>query len=40
MEINKAPMSSSLLGLSFLSRLDSYEFRGRNLYLKWGAAAR
>ena len=35
-EINKAPMSSSLLGLSFLNRLDSYEFRGRKLYLKWG----
>ena len=35
MQINKAPMSRSLLGLSFLSRLESYEFRGRNLYLKW-----
>ncbi len=35
MEINKAPMSSSLLGMSFLKRLDSYEFRGRKLYLKW-----
>ena len=34
-EINKAPMSNSLLGLSFLKRLDSYEFRGRKLYLKW-----
>ena len=36
MEINKAPMSASLLGLSFLNRLDSFEIRGRKLYLKWG----
>ena len=35
MEINKAPMSSSLLGLSFLRRLDSFEVRGGKLYLKW-----
>ena len=35
MQINKAPMSRSLLGLSFLSRLESYEFRGRKLYLTW-----
>ncbi len=40
MEINRAPMSSSLLGLSFLNRLDSFEIRGRKLYLKWGAASR
>ncbi len=40
MEINKAPMSSSLLGLSFLNRLDSFEVKGRKLYLKWGAAGR
>jgi len=40
MEINKAPMSSSLLGLSFLSRLDAYEFRDRKLYLKWGQGSR
>ena len=39
MEINKAPMSSSLLGLSFLNRLDSFEIRGRKIYLKWGGAA-
>ncbi|HEX4096285.1 MAG TPA: TIGR02281 family clan AA aspartic protease [Caulobacteraceae bacterium] len=37
MEINQAPMSSSLLGLSFLKRLDSFEVRGSRLYLKWGA---
>jgi aspartyl protease family protein len=35
MEINKAPMSSSLLGLSFLNRMASSEIRGRKLYLKW-----
>ncbi len=39
-EINRAPMSSSLLGLSFLSRLDSTEVRGRKLYLKWGGQRR
>jgi aspartyl protease family protein len=39
MEINQAPMSNSLLGLSFLSRLDSFEIRGRKLYLKWGGKA-
>ncbi|HEY5411039.1 MAG TPA: TIGR02281 family clan AA aspartic protease [Caulobacteraceae bacterium] len=36
MTINQAPMSRSLLGLSFLNRLDSFEIRGRKLYLKWG----
>jgi aspartyl protease family protein len=36
MEINQAPMSTSLLGLSFLKQMDSVEVRGRNLYLKWG----
>ena len=35
MSINQAPLSSSLLGLSFLDRLESYEFRGRKLILKW-----
>ena len=38
MSINRAPMSRSLLGLSFLNRLDSFEIRGRRLYLKWGGA--
>ncbi len=33
--INKAPMSTSLLGMSFLGRLTSFELRGRNLILKW-----
>ncbi len=35
MVVNKAPMSSSLLGLSFLNRLSSFEIRGRKLILKW-----
>lgn len=35
MEINQAPMSSSLLGLTFLNRLASFEVRDRKLYLKW-----
>ncbi|MET0338399.1 MAG: TIGR02281 family clan AA aspartic protease [Caulobacter sp.] len=35
MTINKTPMRASLLGLSFLSRFDSIEFRGRQLILKW-----
>jgi aspartyl protease family protein len=33
--VNQSPMSSSLLGLAFLDRLDSYEFRGRHLTLRW-----
>jgi aspartyl protease family protein len=33
--VNQSPMSSSLLGLTFLDRLDSYEFRGRHLTLRW-----
>lgn len=35
MMVNKAPMSTSLLGMSFLQRLDAFEFRGRQLILKW-----
>jgi aspartyl protease family protein len=35
MAVNRAPMTSSLLGLSFLGRLESFEFRGRNLILTW-----
>ena len=34
MMINKAPMSSSLLGLTFLGRLESFQVRGHRLYLK------
>ena len=35
MSVNQAPMSTSLLGMSFLSRLESFEVRGRRLILKW-----
>ncbi len=33
--INQAPMSSSLLGMSFLRRMKSFEFREGKLYLHW-----
>jgi aspartyl protease family protein len=33
--INQAPMSTSLLGMNFLNRLEAFEFRGRQLILKW-----
>lgn len=32
--VNQAPMTSSLLGMTFLSRLESFQVRGRKLYLK------
>ena len=32
--INKAPMSTSLLGMPFLKRLDSFEVRGDQLFLR------
>ena len=35
MIVNQAPMSSSLLGMSFLARLESFQVRGRRLYLSW-----
>jgi aspartyl protease family protein len=35
MVVNQTPMSTSLLGLSFLNRLDSFEIRDRKLILKW-----
>ena len=34
MMVNQAPMSESLLGMSFLNRLDSFTFKGDKLYLK------
>ena len=34
-QINKAPMSASLLGMSFLKRLDSFEVHGDQITLKW-----
>ena len=33
--VQEAEMGISLLGLSFLSRLESYEVRGNKLYLAW-----
>jgi len=33
--INQADMGTSLLGMSFLRRLRSFEFRGRQLFLRW-----
>jgi aspartyl protease family protein len=33
--IDRTPMSSSLLGMAFLKRLKSFEFRNRQLYLRW-----
>ena len=33
--INQSEMGSSLLGMSFLRRLDSFEVRDRRLYLRW-----
>jgi aspartyl protease family protein len=35
MAINQAPMSSSLLGMSFLRRLQSFEHRDGMLILRW-----
>lgn len=34
MLVNQSPMTSSLLGMSFLRRLESFQVRGRKLYLK------
>jgi aspartyl protease family protein len=33
--INQKPMRTSLLGMTFFKRLDSYAFEGRRLRLKW-----
>ncbi len=35
--INKAPMTTSLLGMPFLKRLDSFEVRGDQLFLRGGS---
>jgi aspartyl protease family protein len=32
--VNQAEMDVSLLGMTFLNRLESFEFRGRQLYLR------
>jgi aspartyl protease family protein len=33
--INEAPMNASLLGMTFLRRMDSFEIQGRRLTLRW-----
>lgn len=33
--VNQAPMDSSLLGMAFLRRLKSFEFKQHKLYLHW-----
>ena len=33
--INQAEMRESLLGMSFLQSLSSFEIRGRKLFLRW-----
>ncbi|MEJ0024666.1 MAG: TIGR02281 family clan AA aspartic protease [Rhizomicrobium sp.] len=33
--VNQAPMDGSLLGMAFLRRMQSFEFRGHKLYLRW-----
>ena len=33
--VNKTEMESSLLGLAFLHRLESFDFRGKRLTLRW-----
>lgn len=35
MAVNQAPMGVSLLGMTFLNRLESFEFRDRTLILRW-----
>jgi aspartyl protease family protein len=37
--VNKTPMSASLLGMSFLNTLESFEVRDRTLILRWREAA-
>ena len=33
--VNRAPMSTSLLGMAFLKRLDSFEVKGDRMKLRW-----
>ena len=33
--VDQAPMDTSLLGMAFLRRMQSFEFRGHKLYLRW-----
>lgn len=39
MSINEAPMETSLLGMTFLKQLDSFQVQGRKLILKWKSTA-
>jgi predicted aspartyl protease len=34
-EVNATPMNASLLGMTFLRRMDSFEIQGRKLTLRW-----
>jgi aspartyl protease family protein len=36
MQVNQAPMSHSLLGMSFFRRLQSFRVEGGRLYMRWG----
>jgi aspartyl protease family protein len=33
--VNRAKMNSSLLGMTFLKQMKSFEIRGRRMYLRW-----
>jgi aspartyl protease family protein len=35
MQINQAPMSTSLLGMAFFRRLDSFQVKDGTLYMRW-----
>ena len=35
MSVNQAPLSVSLLGMTFFNRLESFQVKGDRLYLKW-----
>jgi aspartyl protease family protein len=35
MQINQAPMSASLLGMTFFKRLDSFQVKDGKLYMRW-----
>ncbi len=35
MQINQAPMSTSLLGMAFFHRLESFQIKGGKLYMRW-----
>lgn len=35
MQVNQAPMSASLLGMTFFKRLDSFQVKDGKLYMRW-----